>query len=163
MKRIGAIIATWLLLSTSVSAQSGLDAVYRSLEQQGYSQFKTVRNGNHITVEGHRGEDVRELVYDTHTGRLMSDEVAPGRGGGTHDNQNRDHDGSADHGGASTGHDTSTDHGSTSTSHDTSTGHGGTSTGHDTSTDHGGASAGHDTSTNHGDASTGHDGPTDRD
>jgi hypothetical protein len=80
--------------------------VIQALEDQGYTVTNTIRETNRIRIQAQSGNATRELVYDSRTGKLLSDDIAPLRDrdrdrdrlqDGTHDgdpdrDQDRDQD-----------------------------------------------------------------------
>jgi hypothetical protein len=75
MRKPLSTLAAMAAMSTMALAQAGLDPVYRSLEQQGYTVMETVREANQIRIRAERGDATRELVYDANTGKLLSDDA----------------------------------------------------------------------------------------
>lgn len=107
------LIAAILLPGSSAFAQApGIQGVIDALEAHGYTGIEVSEpRGGRITVEAHRQDSQRELVYDAHTGHVLSDETHPARA--------TTHDGDDGGGGGGTTHDAGDDHaGSDGTTHD---------------------------------------------
>lgn len=80
--RLIRLAATALLLSVaSVSAQTtgGMGPVYQFLQSQGFSNIQIVRERNQIRVTALRGDQLRMLVWDARTGKLLWDNLNPDR------------------------------------------------------------------------------------
>jgi hypothetical protein len=92
MRRLTTAAAALLLLSGAAFAQAGLDRVVTDLEQQGYTNIETVRATNQLQIRAQRGSELRQLIYDPATGKLLSDETVPLRDR----DQLRDMDGDGD-------------------------------------------------------------------
>lgn len=64
---------------------SGVDAaalpqltpIYQALQQQGFGQIKSYREQNRIIITARRGDQVRQLVCDGTTGKLLWDSLDP--------------------------------------------------------------------------------------
>ncbi|TPE50223.1 hypothetical protein [Amaricoccus solimangrovi] len=122
-----------LSLGSAAWAASPLDAVLDRLRTQGFTDFEVSRTGDQLRIEAKDATRERELVYDSRTGKLLSDETGmAGAGGAGHDDDDHGAPGSDDG-----GHDADDDHGSgqsgsggDDSSHDSSGG-----SGHDSSDD----------------------------
>jgi hypothetical protein len=99
MIRLLQVTITALLLSAPAAfPQAGLGPVNATLEGQGFTVTRTTREANRVTIQALRGNESRELVYDTKTGKLLSDDVMPLRDRDQDQDQLRDgsHDGEPD-------------------------------------------------------------------
>ena len=94
--------AAFLFTAAAAFPQAGLGPVIQTLESQGFTVTQTTRETNRIRIQAQRGDESRELVYDSRTGDLLSDDVMPLQDrdqdrlkDGTHDgepDQDRDRD-----------------------------------------------------------------------
>ena len=78
------ITSAALLISVAYAtaqATEGMGPVYRTLQQQGFTNIRTVRDRtrNRIRVTAQRGSLTRRLIYDATTGALLWDNLAPDR------------------------------------------------------------------------------------
>ena len=51
----------------------------QALQQQGFTLMQTVREHNRLRITARRGDQLRELVYDLRTGKLLWDNLDPDR------------------------------------------------------------------------------------
>ncbi|MBI1219876.1 MAG: hypothetical protein GC186_15145 [Rhodobacteraceae bacterium] len=51
----------------------------QALQQQGFTVMQTVREHNQLRITAHRDNQLRELVYDARTGKLLWDNLDPER------------------------------------------------------------------------------------
>ena len=72
-----AAIAAFLLGAGAAYPQSGLDPVFEVLEGQGFTVTQTARETGRIRIQAQSANQYRELVYDSRTGALLSDDVMP--------------------------------------------------------------------------------------
>jgi hypothetical protein len=79
-------VAAFLFAASAAFAQSGLAPVIQTLEAQGFAVVETTREANRLRIEARSSSHLRELVYDSRTGELLSDELTPLR------DQDRDQD-----------------------------------------------------------------------
>ncbi len=168
MRPVLVLAAAGMLLAGAAMAASGVDGVLQTLRAQGFDTFEVTRSAGQVKIEATGGAMKRELVYQSGTGRLLSDEthkVAPGSGGHASDDASAhaatgghgsDDAAGDDHGGRTGGSD---DHGGSGDDHGGSGGSGSGSSGssgsgHDSGDDHGGGGGddggGHDSGDDHG-------------
>ncbi len=69
--------AAFLLAASAAFPQTGLAPVVQTLEAQGFTVVQTTREANRLRIEARSAGQQRELVYDSRTGELLSDEVTP--------------------------------------------------------------------------------------
>ena len=78
MSRHLPITAAALLLAASAAfSQGGIAPVIQTLEAQGFTVVETTREANRVRIEARSASQQRELVYDSRTGELLSDELTP--------------------------------------------------------------------------------------
>ena len=51
----------------------------QALQQQGFTLMQTVREHNQLRITARRGSELRELVYDMRSGKLLWDNLDPNR------------------------------------------------------------------------------------
>ena len=79
MRALATATAALLLSGATALAQPGLGPVYQDLQRQGFTQMHSYRQQSWIWVTARRGNALREMVYDAHTGRLLWDSMDPHR------------------------------------------------------------------------------------
>lgn len=79
MRPIMLAAAGLLLSATLASAQADPTPAYQALEQQGFTVMQTLHEQNRVRIMARRGDEVRQLVYDSQTGKLLWDSLDPNR------------------------------------------------------------------------------------
>ena len=69
--------AAFLLAASAAFSQGGIAPVIQTLEAQGFTVVETTREANRLRIEARSADQWRELVYDSRTGELLSDELTP--------------------------------------------------------------------------------------
>lgn len=88
MRQLAIIALTSVLIASGANAQGqkGMDgpqgpgfAIGQTLQEQGFTLMQTVREHNQLRITARRGDELRELVYDARTGKLLWDNLNPDR------------------------------------------------------------------------------------
>lgn len=68
--------SAFLLGATALNAQTlPFQGVVDVLDKQGYSEVEVARTPGRLIIEAYRGGKEREIIYDTNTGKVLSDYV----------------------------------------------------------------------------------------
>ncbi|MBI1170083.1 hypothetical protein GC209_01675 [bacterium] len=79
MRFLAPIAVMSILAAPMAEARGPMDRANQALQQQGFTVMQTVRERHQYRVTAQRRNEVRELIYDARTGKLLWDNMDPNR------------------------------------------------------------------------------------
>ena len=76
MKLFAATTAAALMGTTAIANQQ-IDSIVQQFQSYGYTSVEISQEGDLVTFEAFRDDEEREIVYDTATNTILSDETGP--------------------------------------------------------------------------------------